>query len=122
MSFQESGGAPRLSMDLEGHVLYTCDRQVVVLFKEILAIFEQLGEEHDEAMGKLYDALPPDYQPYVALADHYTDDKFLRIRTAVLARGNDCRRMIGEELSKYHMTFASSPPIIDKNPSNTANL
>ncbi len=75
-------------------------------------MFEQLAEEHDEAMGKLYDALPPQYQPYVELADHYTEEKEGRIRRAVLARGNDCGRAIREELAKYDVTLGSPPPTI----------
>jgi len=96
---------PQLSIDLNAHVQYTCGRHVVTLFKECLDIMVQLAEEHDEAMGKLYEALPPQYQPYVALADHFTEEKEARIRRAILARGNDCRRAIDAELSKYQMTL-----------------
>lgn len=99
--------SPKLSIDLNEHVQYYCERQVVTLFKECLAIFEQLAEEHDEAMEKLYQALPPDYKPYVDLADHYTEEKSDRIRRAVLQRGNDCKRAIRDELSKYTLTLGS---------------
>lgn len=68
-------------------------------------MFEQLGEEHDEAMTKLYDSLPPEYKEYVNLADHFTEEKGERIRKAVLQRGNDCRRAIEEEIEKYNITF-----------------
>lgn len=77
-------------------------------------MFEQLAEEHDEALQKLYSALPPEYQTYVDLADHFTDDKGERIRRAVLARGNDCRRAIRDELDKYTLTLGNNPPTIDK--------
>lgn len=76
-------------------------------------MFEQLAEEHGEAMQKFYDALPPEYQVYVELADHYTKDKAARIRRAVLQRGNDCNRAIKEELDKYVMTLRSDTPIIE---------
>ena len=65
----------------------------------------QLAEEHDEAMEKLYMALPPEYQPYVDLANHFTDEKEARIRKAILQRGNDCRRAVEAELAKYQMTL-----------------
>jgi len=97
--------SPQLSVDLHAHVQYTCGRHVVTLFKEYLDIMRQLAEEHDEALSKLYDALPPEYQTYVDLADHFTEDKEARIRKAVLARGNDCKRAIEEELEKYDMTL-----------------
>lgn len=96
---------PHLSIDLNAHVQYTCGRHVVTLFKECLDIMVQLAEEHDEAMAKLYEALPEQYRPYVALADHFTEEKESRIRKAILARGNDCRRAIDAELGKYQMTL-----------------
>ena len=67
----------------------------------------QLAEEHDEAMSKLYENLPEQYRPYVNLADHFTEEKEKRIRTAILARGNDCRRAIDAELEKYQMTLGA---------------
>jgi hypothetical protein len=105
MSSQPPIAPPQLSIDLKGHVQYTCGRHVVTLFKECLAIMTQLAEEHDEAMGKLHEALPDEYKPYVDLADHFTEDKEGRIRKAILARGNDCKRAIEAELAKYQMTL-----------------
>jgi hypothetical protein len=102
----------QVSIDLDTHVQHTCERHIVILFKECLAMFEQLAEEHDEALGKLYDNLPPEYRAYVELADHFTEDKAARIRRAVLARGNDCKRAIAEELVKYQMTLRGPPPTI----------
>lgn len=101
-----------VTIDLNAHVRYTCQRHVVTLFKEVLAMFEQLAEEHDEALSKLYEVLPPEYGPYVQLADHFTEEKGERIRRAVLARGNDCKRSIDEELAKYSVTLGSPPPTI----------
>lgn len=101
---------PQLSIDIKAHVQYTCRRHVVTLFKEFLAIVEQMAEEHDEAMNKLYAALPPDYQRYVELADHFTEEKEGRIRRAVLQRGNDCDRAISAELDKYQMTLGGERP------------
>ena len=101
----QSDHHPLLSMDLRAHLQYTSRRHVVTMFKEVLAMFEQLGEEHDEAMTKLYDSLPPEYKEYVNLADHFTEEKGERIRKAVLQRGNDCRRAIEEEIEKYDITF-----------------
>lgn len=108
--------APQVSLDLNAHVQTVCERHVIVLFKEVLGMFEQLGEEHDEALGKLWDSLPPEYQPYVDLADHFTQEKADRIRRAVLARGNDCKRAIRDELGKYTMTLGSSSPTIEHKP------
>ncbi len=103
---------PQVSIDLNAHVRLTCERHITILFKECLAIIEQLKEENYEALEKLYEALPPEYQPYVDLADHHTDEKQRRIRRAVLARGNDAIRAVDDELGKYQMTLGSPPPTI----------
>lgn len=102
---QSSIDHPTLSIDLNAHVQYVCGRHIVVLFKECLDIMAQLAEEHDESLEKLYNALPPEYQPYVALANHFTEEKEARIRKAILQRGNDCRRSVEMELAKYQMTL-----------------
>lgn len=101
----------QLSIDLRASLQYAARRHVVLLFKETLAMFEQLAEEHDEAMEKLYAKLPPEYRDYVELADHYTEEKGDRIRRAVLQRGNDCVRAMEEEISKYDITFRQPPQV-----------
>jgi hypothetical protein len=100
-------------LDLRASCQFTVGRHITTLFKECLAIMEQLHEEHWEALEKLHAALPPEYRDYVNLADHFTDEKRDRIRRAILARGNDCRRAVSEELDQYELTFrvpdASTP-------------
>ncbi len=86
----------------------TIERHIVNLFKECLMIVEQLAEEHDEAMEKLYQALPDEYRAYVTLADHFTEEKYDRIRRAILQRGNDCKRAVNDELNQFEFTFHSS--------------
>ncbi len=103
-----SVGAPTVLNLGVSHRL-TIERHIVTLFKECLMIVEQLAEEHDEAMEKLYAALPSEYREYVNLADHFTDDKFDRIRRAILQRGNDCKRAVSEELTQYELTFTETP-------------
>lgn len=88
----------------------TIERHIVTLFKECLAITEQLQEEHYEAMEKLYAALPPEYRDYVNLVDHHTDEKQDRIRRAILARGNDCRRAVLDELVQCDPTARATLP------------
>ncbi len=98
-------------VDLRASCKLTVERHIVNLFKECLMIVEQLEEEHDEALEKLYSALPETYREYVRLADHFTEEKADRIRRAILARGNDCRRAVcggsgqSGELDHYDFTF-----------------
>jgi hypothetical protein len=104
---------PQLSIDLKAHVQYTCGRYIVTLFKEYLDIMAQLAEEHDESLSKLYEALPEQYRTYVALADHFTEEKEARIRKVILARGNDCRRAVEAELDKYQLILGAAPRAVD---------
>jgi hypothetical protein len=101
---------PTLSIDLGDSLKFAVRRQVTVLFTEYLAILSQLGEEHSEALDKLYAVLPPEYRDHVDLADHFTEEKGKRIRKAVLDRGNDCWRAIHEEIDKYDIQFSRNTP------------
>lgn len=74
-------------------------------------IVEQLGEEHDESMEKLYNALPETYREYVRLADHFTEEKSDRIRRAILQRGNDCKRAVSAELDQYDLALREQSSI-----------
>ncbi len=102
--YSSSVGQPT-TIDLRASCQFTLSRHVTTLFKECLAIMEQLHEEHYEAMEKLHSALPPEYKDYVNLADHFTDEKRERLRRAILARGNDCRRAVHDELEQFDLTF-----------------
>ena len=96
--------SPRITLNLRGGLKHYAERQIVIFMKECLAIVEQLEEEHDEALEKLYVALPAEYQAYVKLADHLTEEKADRIRRAILQRGNDCKRAVLDELDQHDVT------------------
>ena len=97
-------------LDLRASCQFTLGRHITTLFKEYLAMMEQLHEEHFEAMAKMHDALPPEFKEYVNLADHFTDEKRERLRRAILARGNDCKRAVSDELDKYDLAFRKQTP------------
>lgn len=103
--FAHNAPPAQFHMDMNAHVQHVIRRHIITLYKNHLGMFEQLAEEHDESMSKFHDALPPQYQPFVNLADHYTEEKSDRIRRAVLDSGNDCLRAINEELDKYNLTL-----------------
>lgn len=66
------------------------------VFKTYLDLLEQIADEHDESMGKLIDALPPEHKASVHLADHFGDARFAAIRRKVLETGNDAMRELHE--------------------------
>lgn len=96
-----------LSIDPHQSLQYSCERQIVALFKEFLSMVEGLAEEHDETLAKLAGALPKEYHPHLDLADYFTLDRADRLRRAILQRGNDCKRAIRQEIDKYNVEFRS---------------
>jgi len=59
-----------------------------------LSILEEIGSEHDEAVAKLREALPPDKKAYADLIRYFTEDKYEIMRSRVLRAANDARREI----------------------------
>jgi hypothetical protein len=96
---------PPYSVDPEELLRFQIRRLVTVLFKSFLVILEDLGLDHDAALQLLYDKLPPEYRPYVELADYLTVDKGDRLRKKVLTAGNDCCRQIEEILKSFTITL-----------------
>jgi hypothetical protein len=73
---------------------------VTRLFKNYLILLEELATEHDDAMGKLEDNLPPQFKQYVDLADYWSDSKMENMRRKVLGAGNDVIREIEEQIDQ----------------------
>lgn len=80
-------------------------RIITMLFRHFLVVLEDLGLEHDEALNKLAAALPPEYQPYVELADYLSPEKSKHLRKKVLDVGNDSLRSLDEILNSFNVTF-----------------
>lgn len=83
------------------------------LMATYLAQLEQLGDEHDEAMGKLMDALPVEHRASVHLADIYGEVRFDAIRRAVLKAGNDGRRELDEHVDYLRLERLAGPATKD---------
>ena len=96
---------PIINIDPRQALEYIARRQVTLLFKEFLTILERSQDKHIETLNKLVEKLPPEYQPYIGLADWWTDDEAARLRKEVLQRGNDTIRILSEELEKYEIDF-----------------
>lgn len=78
-------------------------RNITFLFKAYLEMVEDLIVEHDAALNKLEQNLPPEYKKYVNLADHLTDEKCENLRKRIIDRGNDCRRNLEEVLKQFEI-------------------
>ena len=100
-----------LTFEAKQALLFTIDRHITVLWKEYLSLLRELAADHDEALGKLASALPAEYAAHLDLADWFTEEKGIRLRKAVLDRGNDCKRAILDEIAKYDVAFPSGPPL-----------
>ena len=69
-----------------------------------LSNLESVADEHDEAMGKLVDALPDQHKALVHLADHFQDARFDAIRSFVLKSGNDGARELEEMIDNLRIS------------------
>lgn len=76
-------------------------RNVTLFFKSQLEMLEDIADEHDNAMKKLHDKLPKQYQDYIELADYLNSQKFDMLRKRILGKGNDCIRNIEESLKDF---------------------
>lgn len=81
---------------LRGKIALSLNRVMATFLSQL----EQLADEHDEAMGKLMDALPEGERAKVMLADIYGETRFDAIRRTVLKVGNGERREL-EEMCEY---------------------
>lgn len=77
------------------------------VFKTYLDLLEQVADEHDEAMGKLIDALPPEHRALVYLADHFGEARFAAIRRKVLESGNDAVRELHDMIDGLRLDIKS---------------
>lgn len=85
--------APSFSVPSNSDLLKAKTRLAITrVFKTYLDLLEQVADEHDEAMGKLIDALPPEHRASVYLADHFGEARFAAIRRKILEAGNDSIR------------------------------
>lgn len=78
------------------------------VFKTYLDLLEQIADEHDESMGKLIDALPPEHKASVHLADHFGEARFAAIRRRVLETGNDAVRELHDMIDGLRLDHPRS--------------
>lgn len=83
------------------------ERIVKNLFKRFLVMLEDLGRDHDAALGKLHDALPEQYKPFVDLADYLDEAKAEILRSKVLGAGNDALRELGSVTDQFEISLRS---------------
>lgn len=77
---------------------------VTHLFKDFIAILEDLKEDHSDNFDKLYKSLPEEGQ-LIEMADYFDDSKFERLRKRVLDIGNDCIRSMDSDIDKLEIHF-----------------
>lgn len=98
-------GLPVYSVEARDVLSFQIERNVKAIFWAYLAVLEDLGVDHDAAMSKLNDALPPEYKPYVKLADYLTDERGAQLRKRVLDVGNNHLREINTILESFEIEF-----------------
>lgn len=72
-----------------------------------LSSWEETADSHDEAMGRLIDALPADQRAKVVLADGFGETRFETVRRHVLKVGNDSCRELDETIDHIYRNTIS---------------
>jgi hypothetical protein len=73
------------------------------LMATYLSNWEETADQHDEAMGRLIDALPAEQKANVVLADSFGETRFEAVRRHVLKTGNDSVRDIEETIDNLRL-------------------
>lgn len=93
-----------ISIDAEKALRFGQERAVKALFKQFLVTLEDLEQEHNTSLQKLYDSLPEQYKPFVILADCLDEGKATLLRKKVLDAGNDCLRSVSDLVNQFNVT------------------
>lgn len=96
---------PTYSVDPNEVLRFQLHRAITTLFKSYLVMVEELGDEHDVALGKLKTALPPELRGYVDLADYLTPSRGAALRKKVLDGGNDTLREVDRLIEQFNIQF-----------------
>lgn len=98
-----------IEVKLNAHRLlaFQLDRIITNLFRAQLVTLEELTADHDLALSKLYDALPPDQRDKVVLADYLDEERAKRMRKRTLDAGNDAKREIDSLLKSFEVNLTN---------------
>lgn len=91
------------SVQFDDVLRFQARRICTSMFKSFLILLEEVEEDHDIALKKLFDSLPPQYQPYVKLADYLDEERAKRLRSKILDVGNNAIREFEEQLNNYEV-------------------
>ena len=80
---------------------FQSQRNITALFKSFLETLEDVARDHDEALDKLEESLPPEYRAHIGLADYLTEAKSAQLRKRVLERGNATIRALDEIIRSF---------------------
>lgn len=77
--------------DIEAFLIEASSEEIRYLFKNFLQILEEIKEEHDSVMSRLYENFP-EMSKVLNTCDYFNDRKLSRLRKRVLDIGNDAIR------------------------------
>ncbi len=80
-------------------------RVITTLFRGFLETLEDVEADHNNALGRLVDALPEDQKKLVDLADYLTPEKGQQLRKRVLDRGNNALRELDALVNSYTISI-----------------
>ena len=92
-------------MDAKESLSKKSNKSISFLFKQYLALIEDLKFEHDQFLKKIKQEIPSEHHNMIDNADTFDDEKMTRIRKRVLDIGNETIRSLDNELNDFTVNF-----------------
>ncbi len=87
--------------DAKGFLQFQAHKDITYLYKRFLTELEDLRDQHLFMLEKLEKELPEQYHVLIRTSNFFDENAFAYYRKKILDAGNDTKRAITEQLSKF---------------------
>lgn len=91
--------------DAKGLLRFQMDKDITYLYKRFLTELEDMRNQHAFMLEKLEKELPQEYHSLIRAVNYYDDTEFGYRRKKVLDAGNDAKRNVIDQLTKFEVSM-----------------
>lgn len=91
--------------DAKGLLTFQVGKDITYLYKRFLTELEDMRNQHIFMLEKLEKELPPEYHAMIRTANYFDETEFGYRRKKVLDAGNDAKRNIVDQLTKFDVSI-----------------
>lgn len=91
------------NFDAKGLLQFQVSKDITYLYKRFLTEVEELRNQHEMMLDKLENELPPEYHSLLRASNFFDEKEFAYRRKKVLDAGNDAKRNIVDQLTKFEI-------------------